>query len=86
MDDKLRRVLRKAMELVSQQNALLNKLVPVAQEMRECLYTERKPSPEEVARWTEVEQIALPALVGITQSFASLQEEASGLPSYRFDA
>jgi hypothetical protein len=86
MAEHFRPLLRKAMNIVNQQQDLLQKLVPVAREMRECLYERRNPSPEEAARWIAVEQIVLPTLLGITQSFDSLQQELSGLPSFQYDA
>ena len=83
---KLLSLLQRAMELLNQQQALLQKIFPVAQEMRDCFYKERKPSLQEVARWTEVEQTVLPALLAITQSFDALQRELAGVSLYRYDS
>jgi len=75
MDAKLRTLLPRALMIVGQQQGLLQEVVPLAQEMERCLREDRKPSPKETARWTE-------ALVRITQTFDSVNQELAWLPVY----
>jgi hypothetical protein len=79
-----RELLKRAWDWALRQHELLKTVLPVMMEMESCLIEDRKPTPEQVGRWTTLRS-------QVTQKMLELNADVDQLrraidPLFGFDA
>jgi hypothetical protein len=77
-----REILTLAWQWALRQNELLNTVIPVMLELESCLIEGRKPTPEQVDRWTRLQPEVTQKMLELNADVGQLQRVIDPLLGY----
>jgi hypothetical protein len=82
MDAKERELFISIWRVLLRQNELLQMILPTTHDVARCLIDDRKPNPQQVGAWTELNKRVTQEMLDINAALAELQRSVDPLIGY----